>query len=149
MNGRWNIRTVAVGLSLALLLYIAYLVRTALLLIFVSVIFSVIFAPLVRKIRRIRVWRWSPGQGAAILILFGVVLSALGIFVAFAIPPVAHDAQELTRDLAQNVRSAQEKIRHIPFGNAIAGRLNENGIRQSIHSGVQKAFSFLQGIMGG
>lgn len=149
MNGRSNLRTVAVGLSLALLLYIAYVVRTALLLIYVSVVFSVIFAPLVSKIRHIRVWRWSPSQGAAILILFGVVLSALAIFVAFAVPPVAHDAQELTRDLPQNVRSAQEKIRHLPFGNAIAARLNENGILQSMHAGVQKAFSFLQGIVGG
>src|SRR5262245_26974196 len=126
MNGRSGIKTVVVGLSLALLLYLAYVIRTAVLLIVVSIILSVIFTPLVNKIRHIRLWRWSPSQGVAILTLFALALSAIGIFFAFAVPPITHDTQQLTQDLPKNLESFQQKLRHIPFGGTIAYRLNEN-----------------------
>jgi len=149
MNGRSGMKTVVVGLSLALLLYIGYVIRTAVLLIVVSIILSVIFTPLVNKIRQIRLWRWSPSQGFAILILFALALSAAGIFFAFAVPPIAHDTQQLTQDLPKNLESFQQKLSHIPFGGTIAARLNENGIRQWIDTGLQTAFGFLRGFMSG
>jgi predicted PurR-regulated permease PerM len=149
MNGRSGTRTVIVGLSLALLLYIAYVVRAALLLIFVSIILSTVFLPLVNSIRRIRLWRWSPSKGAAILILFGIVVAALALFFAFAVPPIAHDAQQLTQDLPHDLQSLQERVRQAPFGKTIAARLNENGIRQSMQAGLKKVFSFLGGVMSG
>jgi predicted PurR-regulated permease PerM len=149
MNGRSGIKTVVVGLSLALLLYIGYVIRAAVLLIVVSVILSVIFTPLVNKIRHIRLWGWSPSQGFAILILFALALSALGIFFAFAVPPITRDTQQLTQDLPKNLESFQQKLRHLPFGGTIASRLNEPGIRRWIDAGLQTAFGFLPGFMSG
>jgi predicted PurR-regulated permease PerM len=77
------------------------------------------------------------------------VLVAFGLLVGFAAPPIAHDSQQLTQDLPHNIDALQAKIKHLPFGNAVAGRLNENAIRQWLQAGVQKAFSFLQGLMSG
>lgn len=149
MNGRSGIKTVFVSLSLALLLYIAYVIRTAVLLILVSIILSVIFTPLVTKIRHIRFGRWSPSQGLAILILFVLALSAVGIFFAFAVPPITRDTHQLTQDLPKNLESFQQKLRHIPFGETMAYRLNENAIRQWIDTGLHTAFGFLRGFMSG
>jgi predicted PurR-regulated permease PerM len=147
MNGQT--RTVIFGLSLALLLYIGYVVRTAVLLILVSIILSIVFVPLVNNIRRIRLWRWLPSKGAAILILLGIILVALGVFFAFVVPSITHDTQQLAHDLPQNLQSLQEKVRQIPFGKAVAARLNENGIRQWMEAGLQKAFGFLRGVISG
>jgi predicted PurR-regulated permease PerM len=149
MNLGSGVRLIVLGLFLALLLYVTYVVRTAVLLIFVSIVLAIIFLPLVEWIQHLRVWRWSPSRGAAVLILFAVALAALGIFLAFAAPPIAHDSAQLTHDLPHNLQSLQEKIRHVPFGSTIAARLNENGIRRWMEAGIQQAFSFLQGLMSG
>jgi predicted PurR-regulated permease PerM len=142
-------RVVAFGLFLACLLYIAYVVRTALLLIFVSIIFAIIFSPWVRWIQRWRVRSWSPGRGAAILILSAIVLAGITLFSAFAVQPIANSAQQMTKDLPQNLESLQQKVRQLPFGHTIAPRLDENRIRQWVQKGVQQVFKFFRSIVGG
>ena len=144
-----GVRLIAVGLFLALLLYIAYVLRTALLLIFVSIVFAIIFNPIVQWIERWHIRRWSPGRGAAILIFVGLVLTGIAVFVTFAGAPIARDSEELTRDLPQNVESVQRRLRSLPFGNAIANRVNENEMRQWIQAGAQRAFGLLRGVMSG
>lgn len=144
-----GVRLIAVGLFLAVLICIAYVVRTALLLIFVSIVFAIIFDPIVHWIERWHVRRWSPGRGAAILIFVGLVLAGIAVFVTFAGAPIARDSEELTRDLPQNVESVQRRLRSFPFGDAIADRLNENEMRQWIQAGAQRAFALLRGVMSG
>ena len=80
----YGVKLIAIGLFFALLLYITYVVRKAVLLIFVSIIFAVILLPWVQWIQRWRVRRWSPGRGAAILILLAIALAAVTIFLTFA-----------------------------------------------------------------
>jgi len=47
-------------------LLIAYYLRHALLLIYVSVLFAIVLTPAVRFIQRLTIGRWHPGKGAAI-----------------------------------------------------------------------------------
>jgi len=142
-------KLIAIGLLLALLLYIAYVVRTSALLIFDSIIFAIIFSPWVEWIQRWHVRGWSPRRGAAILMLFAMILAAITVFLAFAVPPIANDTQQMTRDLPQNVQDLQQKVRQFPFGESIAGRLNKQHIRQWIETGIQPAFGLLKGDMSG
>src|SRR5512146_167275 len=125
MSERSSLRVAALLVLLGLLLYLAYVVRSSLMLIFVSIIFAIIFSPWVAWIQRWRIRRWSPSRGAAILILLAMVLAGVAIFLAFAVPPIAHDARQLTRDMPHNLAALQEKVSHLPFGRALAGRLNE------------------------
>src|SRR6185437_4444616 len=149
MNLGLGAKLIAIALFLALLLYIAYVVRTAALLIFVSIVFAIIFSPWVEWIQGWHVRRWSPPRGAAILILIAIILAALTIFLIFAVPPIARDTEQMTRDLPQNVTDLQQKVRQFPFGHSIASRLNEPRIRQWIEIGIQHGFGFLQGVMSG
>lgn len=142
-------KLLAIGLFLALLLYLAYVVRTAELLIFVSMIFAITFSPWIEWIQRWHVRHWSPPRGVAILILLAMILTAITVFLAFAVPPIANDTQQMTRDLPHNVEELQQRVRQIPFGQSIASRLNEDRIRQWIESGIQQAFGFLKGVMSG
>jgi predicted PurR-regulated permease PerM len=143
------VKLICIGLLLALLLYIAFVVRTALLLIFVSIIFAIIFLPWIRRIQRWRIHKWSPGRGASILILLAILLAAIGIFLTLAVPPIARDAQDLTRDLPQNLSSLQQKVRQLPFGHTVAGRLNPNEVRQWVEAGIQHMFSLFHGLVSG
>jgi len=142
-------KLIAIGLFLTLLLYVAYVVRTAALLIFVSIIFAIIFSPWVEWIQRWHVRRWSPPRGAAILLLLAMILTAITVFLAFAVPPIANDTQQMTRDLPQNVQELQQKLRQFPFGKSIAARLEEQRIRQWIETGIEQSFGFVKGVMSG
>jgi len=149
MNLGSGTKLIAIALFLALILYIAYVVRTAVLLIFVSIIFAIIFSPWIEWIQRWRVRHWSPPRGAAILILLAVILATLTIFLVFAVPPIARDITQMTRDLPQNVNELQQRVGRLPFGHSIASRLNEPQIRQWIETGIQHTFGVLQGVMSG
>lgn len=149
MNLGLGAKLIAIAFLLVLLLYVAYVVRTAELLIFVSIIFAIIFSPWVGWIQRWHLRNWSLPRGAAILILLATILAALTMFLVFAVPPIARDTKQMTRDLPQNVNELQQKVRQFPFGHSIASRLNEPRIRQWIETGVQHAFGFLQGVMSG
>lgn len=76
--------------------YLAWLARDALLLLYVSALFAVVLMPVVHAIERMQIRRWRPGKAATVLIM----LVALGAFLTgfgfLAIPPVAHDLQQLS-----------------------------------------------------
>jgi predicted PurR-regulated permease PerM len=87
-------RVVIVGLLLAAFIYIAYAVRQALLLIFVSIILAVVFAPWIRWVQHWRVGRLSPRRGAAILIVVAMILAGVVLFLTLVVPPIAGDASQ-------------------------------------------------------
>ena len=116
---RRGINLIAVALLLALLLYLAFVVRKALLLIFVGIVFAIIFSPWVRAIQRWRVRRWSPGRGAAVLILLFLVLAGFAIFLTFALPPIAHDVSQLAREMPQNLQALQQRLSELPIKPAL------------------------------
>jgi predicted PurR-regulated permease PerM len=149
MRGGSGVKFVLIGFALAVLLYVAYMLRPAILLIFVSIIFSVIFLPCIEWIQRWRIRNWSPGRGTAILLFLAMVVAAIGVFLAFVVPSIAGDAQQLTRDLPHNLDALSEKVQRLPFGRTIAGRFNEESIRHWIEAGLQQAFSIFHGVLSG
>jgi predicted PurR-regulated permease PerM len=137
------------GLALALLLYLLYALRSALLFIFVAIIFSVVFSPFVEAIQRWRVRRWSPGRGAAVMILLAMVLAAVSIFLLFAAPPIARDIRQLTHDLPQILRGLQQKVSEVSLLRSIAPQLDADSIRQWAQSASRQVFSVFQGVVKG
>lgn len=142
-------RAVIVGLLLAAFIYIAYAVRQALLLIFVSIIFAVVFAPWIRWVQHWRVGRWSPRRGAAILIVAAMIVAGIVLFLTLAVPPIAGDANQMIQDVPKDLQSVRQKFSHLPFGDLVASRLNEGTVQRWIQTGVQHAFGFVQQMMGG
>ncbi|HEV2464659.1 MAG TPA: AI-2E family transporter [Acidobacteriaceae bacterium] len=102
-----------------ILLYAAWHVRRELTIVYVSALFAVVFMPVVAAIMKLRIGRWSPRRGAAVLILFLVSATCIGLFTAFTLPPVLRDLRELARELPTRGPALLSRIRKLPFSERV------------------------------
>ena len=100
---------------LALACYLAWLVRDVLVLLYVSALFAVVLAPVVRSTARFRIGRWQPFKGAAILFLLLGVVAAICAFGFLALPPVIDDLQEFGREMPARLPSILQKLQSFPL----------------------------------
>lgn len=100
---------------LAISLYVAWLVRDVLVLLYVSALFAVVLMPVVNGIMKLRLGRWRPNRGTAILILFLIVAGFGTAFFVFALPPVVRDLREFVSELPTRGPQLLSRIRHVPF----------------------------------
>ena len=109
----------------ALLLYIVWVLRRALLLIYVSVLMAVLLAPIVANIRNLRIRKWRPSQGAAVAILFFGVLAAIGLALIYFVPLVARDLKGIQQVWPKRMRELQTWIHHyIPMLHVTSQQIN-------------------------
>ena len=101
--------------ALAIGLYLAWLVRNVLVLLYVSALFAVVLMPVVRGIMKLRIGKWQPNRGLSILILFLAVAGFATLFFAFALPPVVHDLREFVNELPTRGPELLSRIRRIPL----------------------------------
>ena len=99
--------------------YIAWLVRDVLVLLYVSALFAVAFTPVVRAVGRVRIGKWRPLKGRAVLFLLLAIVGGLTAFGYFAIPPVLHDLDQLSGQAPSKVPELMGKLRHLPFGDRL------------------------------
>src|SRR5215831_19816972 len=102
-----------------LLLWAAYTVRDVLLLIYVSALFAVVVSPAIGAIQRVKIGRWQPGRGFAIVFLFLMLALAGSLFMVFAFPPIYRDARQFAADWPSHLASLSSGIQHLPFGSKI------------------------------
>jgi predicted PurR-regulated permease PerM len=131
--------------ALLLALWVAWLVRSVLLLIYVSVLFAVVLGPALEQVQRIRLGRWHPGRGLAMALLFVLGLAAIALFFTFALPPIFHDVQGLARDWPARVGSLLERARHLP----LVSRLDIADLQQHLTRAMGGAVGLFKGIAGG
>jgi predicted PurR-regulated permease PerM len=135
--------------GVGLLIYVGWVLRSTLLLIYVSVIFAIIFTPAVAAIQRLRVRKWHPSRGAAILILLGLVLAAVTLFLVLALPPIVSDAQGLRTDLPQTLDQFQNRIRQFPLGDKIATYLQPGRLESYLSEIFSSAMKVFKSVAGG
>jgi predicted PurR-regulated permease PerM len=123
-NGRSHRSDIVFTFALALALYVAWLLRTELVLLYVSALFAVVFRPIVDSVAAIRIGRWQPFRKIAIPALLLAVVVAAAVFGVLALPPVIRDLQEFATEVPTRSPVLLEKLRHIPF----AGRFNPGEI---------------------
>ncbi len=109
-------RSVILAFVIALGLWLAYQLRSSLLLIYVSVVFAVVLSPAVDAVMRLRIRTWSPNRGLAVLIIICIALLALMLFFAVAVPPIVADVQELAKELPNKFDYWRGRIQNLPFG---------------------------------
>ena len=110
--------------AIVLVLALAYLMREILLLLYVSALFAVVLSPVIHGIMRLRIGRWHPGKGLAILLLMVSVGAAATLFFAFALPPVLHDVQALVSELPTRGPKLLDELHRFP----LAAHANFSGI---------------------
>lgn len=142
-----NIRGhIVFAFALAFAIYVAWLLRSVLLLLYVSALFAVILTPVVRATSRLRIGRWHPFEGvAAIFFLLLLVAGALTAFGFLALPPVIRDLQALNGEMPARLPPLLARLRQIPF----VDRLNSTDVIQWIQGSLnQTAAALLTSLTG-
>lgn len=144
--------------AFAIGLYLAWLVRNVLVLLYVSALFAVILMPVVRGIMKLRIGTWKPNRGLAILIILLGVVGCATLFFAFALPPVVRDVREFVNELPTRGPVLLSRIRSIPFlqhvdVSALNAKLQDFGTNFatymlfSIRNWASKLFDIITGII--
>jgi predicted PurR-regulated permease PerM len=123
-------REIVFVFALVLASYVVWLVREELLLLYVSGLFAVVFAPVVRSVAKVRVGRWQPFRRVAVLMLPLGAVVFLGLFCALALPPVLRDLVEFSREIPSRAPALLEKLRHLPF----TDRINSNDVIERLQN---------------
>ncbi len=105
----------AVLLALAL----GYHLLKELEILYVSALFAVVLTPIVRHIQTLRIRRWSPSRGLAIVILIAAVALALFFFFWIALPPVLRDLRQFIMDVPARTPLLVARIKRLPLANHI------------------------------
>jgi predicted PurR-regulated permease PerM len=123
-------------------LLLIYKLRAVLLVIYVSVLLAVVINPSVEGIERLRIGKWSPNRGTATLLSFLLVTAVFGLFAVFALPPIAHDVQQLAADWPQKSAALYERVRHLP----LADRVPPASLQQQLAAIIGGIFGVLKTI---
>ncbi len=122
--------------ALAFAIYVAWLLRSVLVLLYVSALFAVVLSPVVRATSRLRIGRWHPFHGAtAIFFLLLIVAAAFTAFGFLALPPVIRDLQALNGEMPTRLPALLARLRQFP----LVDRLNSAEIIASIQSSLSQA----------
>lgn len=138
-KGQSHRNEILFAFALALAGYVAWLVRDVLLLLYVSGLFAVILRPIVRSVGRLRIGRWRPFKGIAILVLLLTVAGALFAFGALALPPVVSDLQEFSKEMPARAPVLLDRLRHVPF----VDHLNTDDIKAKLQDFASSAATYL------
>lgn len=103
------------GFAVALGLYVAWLVRDVLVLIYVSALFAVVLMPVVERVRRLRIGRWQPGHGMAIAIISVALIGSVTIFLILTLPPLLRDAANFAKELPGRSPVMLHKVTRLPL----------------------------------
>jgi predicted PurR-regulated permease PerM len=111
-----NLRSdIVFAFALAMACYLAWMIREALVLLYVSALFAVVLSPVVRFISRLRIGRWQTSKGSAVFILLFAVMASLILFFWLALPPILRDLQAFVQEMPTRLPVILEKAQHIPF----------------------------------
>ena len=125
--------------GVAIALYLAWQVRRELVLIYVSALFAVVLMPVLSFIMRLRVGKWKPGRGTAILILFVTIATVAGAFLDLALPPVIHDLRDFMAEMPTRAPLLLERVRHLP----LLGHVNVDAFNAKLQDFASKAATYV------
>jgi predicted PurR-regulated permease PerM len=108
-------RITLLAFAIALLLVVAWFIRHALLLIYVSAVFAVVLKPGIDRLHRTSFFGWRPGRGAALLLIILALCIVLGALIAVAVPSIVSNVAEFAGAMTGPVAALQERLHSIPL----------------------------------
>jgi predicted PurR-regulated permease PerM len=100
--------------AIAICLYLAWLLRDVLTLIYVSALFAVVLMPVVRGVQRIQFGKRHLSHGVAILVITSLVVGAIGGFIFLTLPPLVHEVKSLVRTLPDSSPAFLQRLNRLP-----------------------------------
>lgn len=101
----------AFGLLFAV--YVAWLVREVLVLLYVSALFAVALTPLVQAVSGLKVGKWQPFKGIGLLVLLLAAGGGLALFAFLALPPVISDLQSFAQELPTRLPAMLAQVKKL------------------------------------
>jgi predicted PurR-regulated permease PerM len=138
-NGGQFRRDIVFTFALALACYVAWVARDVLVLLYVSALFAVVLTPVVNYVSELRMGRWQPFKGRAILVLLVAVAGGLTAFGFLALPPVIRDLQGFGREMPARLPGLMEKLKNLPF----ADQINTDAISTQVQQYASGAATYL------
>ncbi|MBV8205564.1 MAG: AI-2E family transporter [Acidobacteria bacterium] len=132
-------RDITFALFLALLLYVAWVLRHALLLIYVAMILAIVLTPAADQLRRWRIGKWQPGRGVGVLLLAAICAAAITLFVFFAAPMLSAQARVFAAQWPQRSRELAERLHALPFAEKL-------DVQETIRSSLAGVFSIFSNV---
>jgi predicted PurR-regulated permease PerM len=100
----------------AMLLGIAWVLRHAVLLIYVSVLTAILLTPAVDWLRAWHIGRWRPGRGTGVLLLLVIALGIITLLGWLAVPRISADFRQLQQQWPQRQQELDAKLEKIMPG---------------------------------
>ena len=126
---RYTMRTnIIFTFGVLVAIYLAWLTREVLFLLYVSALFAVVLMPVLGYIMRLRIGKWQPGRAIAILVLFVVAGGFLTLFIMFALPPVVRDMREFIQELPTKGPQLLSRLQKLP----IAKHVDMSSVNQKV-----------------
>ncbi len=94
---------------------VAWTLRIELIILYVSALFAVVLMPVVHAVERLHIGRWRPKKTAAVILMLIAVAAFLAGFGYLAVPPVAHDLQQLSAQSSPALPQLIGKLHRIPL----------------------------------
>jgi predicted PurR-regulated permease PerM len=131
--------TVVFVLAIAFAVYLAWLLRDVLLLLYVSALFAVVLQPMVNFVAGLRVGRFQPFRRSAIFVLLFIVVFGIGAFGFLAVPPVVRDLHDFANEAPKRLPPLFDKIQRLPF----ASEINLDDITERIENTVGSSAAYV------
>lgn len=103
------------GFAVAIALLLIYLMREALMLLYVSALFAVVLMPVMHRIMQIKIGGRRPNRAVAVFLAIAAVGGAIALFFIFAMPPVLRDLSTFMKELPTRGPHLLGKLRSLPL----------------------------------
>jgi predicted PurR-regulated permease PerM len=116
--------------AIAIGLYLAWLLRDVLVLLYVSALFAVVLTPIVHVVQRVRIGRWHPSHGIAIFFIMGILLGGIACFLILTIPPLVKDFTTFVQTLPGRSPEFLARLERMPLLRHVNFQFVETRIKQ-------------------
>jgi len=127
------------GLAVLLAIFLGWRLRSVLELIYVSALFAVVLMPVVQWIQQLRIRKWSPSRGVAIILLMVTAISVLTGFFVFALPPVIRDLRDFVGEIPARSHLIMGRLQ----GSPLARHLDLPDLTEKLQNGAGDSASYL------
>lgn len=131
--------------AVAIGLWLLYVARDVVMLVYVSALFAVVVTPALEAIQRMRIGKWQPSRAVALVVLLVGGLGALVLFGVIAFPPIFRDLKAFVEEFPALAARLSERLHNLPGGGAV----DINAIQERAASLLGGAFGVIGKVAGG
>jgi predicted PurR-regulated permease PerM len=110
------------------------MIRDTVMLIYLSIVFAVVFTPVVNWVQRFHVRGRHPSKGVAVVALIAFVIVALVGFGFVIVPSVIGDIQNFMHEFPKHLDAMRERAAKLPLGQRLASEINPGNIESRVAS---------------